>query len=272
MQFLRRTLGWAVIPNVTLWIIALQVCVYLMFHTPLPGGDRGAVIDRFYLHPDKVFAGEWWRLVAFVFLPPLSEPVWAFLAWWFFHLMGTALESYWGAFQYNLYLWTWWLATVVTSLLTGQEYYANGYLYQSVFLAFAWHFPDFVIRLFFVIPIRIRYLAWLDWILLLLAFVSGGFNARLAIGGAVANFLLFFGLEIRDHVWSGARRMRHDAGRLGHRQPAYYHKCAVCSATDRTHPNREFRYCSQCAGQRCYCDAHLGEHQHVTEAAGGPTA
>ena len=42
------------------------------------------------------------------------------------------------------------------------------------------------------------------------------------------------------------------------------HRCHVCGKTDRSHPQLDFRYCSQCAGDECYCPEHIGNHVHVT--------
>ena len=270
MNYLRRTLGWAAIPNVTLWMIALQVGAYLLLNISVRGGNREVMIDRFLLEPDRVLAGEWWRLLSFVFLPPLSSPLWAFLTWMFFHLMGTTLEAYWGTFEFNLYLWIWWLATVVIAMVTQLPFTSNGYLYQSVFLAFAWLFPDFIIRLFFILPVKVRWIAWFDWFMLAILFAAGDASARMSIGAAIANFLIFFGVDIRDFLLRGPRKLVVEPRRVAKREPDYFHKCIVCGETDRSRPEFEFRYCSQCAGQRCYCGEHLRNHEHIGAAAPPP--
>jgi hypothetical protein len=44
------------------------------------------------------------------------------------------------------------------------------------------------------------------------------------------------------------------------------HVCHVCGKTDRTHPQLDFRYCSKCAGDQCYCPDHIQNHAHVVAA------
>jgi hypothetical protein len=41
------------------------------------------------------------------------------------------------------------------------------------------------------------------------------------------------------------------------------HVCYVCGKTDKSHPDLDFRYCSQCAGDQCYCPEHIRNHAHV---------
>ena len=41
-------------------------------------------------------------------------------------------------------------------------------------------------------------------------------------------------------------------------------RCTVCGRTELTNPKLEFRYCSKCAGYRCYCADHIQNHVHIT--------
>jgi hypothetical protein len=266
MRRLERYLGWAVIPNLTVWIIAVQVCAYISLRVPMRGLDQGLMIDRLLLHPDRVLQGEWWRLLSFVFLPPFGNPLFDFFAFWLFYLMGTSLEAYWGTFRFNAFLWIWWLATVLAAMLT-QTSASNVGLNLSVFLAFAWLNPEFTMLIFFVLPVKIRYLAWLSWFLMVVTLVTGTGSARITTVASVLNFLIFFGGEIKDWVTTGTRRMQREATKMTRREAPYRHKCAVCGLTDAAAPSVEFRYCSKCAGQLCYCSDHLRSHEHVVETA-----
>jgi hypothetical protein len=78
------------VPNVTLYLILGQV---LFFVFVLSGRF---ILERVVLIPDRVLAGEWWRLITFLFVPPMTNPIFAFFAWYLFYLMGNALEGHWG--------------------------------------------------------------------------------------------------------------------------------------------------------------------------------
>jgi len=81
---------------------------------------------------------------------------------------------------------------------------------------------------------------------------------------AVGNYFLFFWEEIVQRIKRGKRHMERQVQRSVEAGPAggAMHRCVVCGATEKTHPDYEFRYCSECGG-KCYCLMHLREHQHV---------
>jgi hypothetical protein len=250
-----------------MWIIAVQVCAYVALRMPMPDGQRELMFSRLVLLPDRVLAGEWWRLLSFIFLPPFGNPLFDFFAWYLLYMMGTSLERFWGTFRYNLFLWIWWLATIAVALTLRNMPATNYGLQQSVFLAFAFLNPEFTLMLFFVLPVQIRYLAWLRWFFIVVAIATGTNGERLETLAAIANFLIFFGPELKDRLFRGTRRMQREAARVAQREAPYTHKCATCGITDREAPNLEFRYCSKCEGQLCYCSDHLRSHEHVQRTA-----
>jgi len=186
--------------------------------------------------------------------------------WYLFYLMGTALEQSWGVFRYNVYLLLGYAATVAVAFVTPNFPATNGYLQASVFLAFAFLYPNFVLSLFFILPVRIKWLAMLTWIGYFLTFVFGDWTERLIITAAVGNFLLFFGRDIIHGMKSGHRRMSFQAKQAGGRKKIV-HRCAICGISSETHPGFDFRYCSKCDGNLCYCPDHLRNHEHVVGEA-----
>jgi hypothetical protein len=147
---LERTLGRFAVPHLTVWLIAAQVLVYLAALSTDHRPDAGEPLEaRLTLVPDKVLAGEVWRLVTFLATPPAASPVWAFFFWYLFYLMGEALEVYWGRFRYTLYLLIGYAATVAAAFLTPAGAASNVFVEATVFLAFAYLNPTFEIYLFF---------------------------------------------------------------------------------------------------------------------------
>jgi len=244
------------IPNVTLYLIVGQICFYAVIKTEvLP-------MDRMLLIPADVLAGQVWRLFSFLFFPPLTNPVFAFFAWYLFYLMGTALENQWGVFRYNIYLLIAYLATVAFSFFTPGYPATNGFIAGSVFLAFAFLYPDFVLYLFFILPVRIKWLALLTWIYYFWVFAFGGWSSRCMVLASVCNFLLFFWRDIFSRIKYGRRKMTQQAARMTV-QDEPMHRCVICGATDKTHRGLEFRYCGDCRPVSCYCIEHLSGHQHI---------
>lgn len=247
------------IHNLTLYLVMGQTFVYLS--TMLGLLDP----NRLLLVPALVTRGEPWRLLSFIFIPPNAG--WLFIAFalYLFYLFGSSLEQHWGALRYNLFLLTGYLLAVGLAFVTPMTAATNLFIGSAVFLAFAYLYPDFTMYVFFILPVKIKWLGLLTWIGFGFSFFTGGWPTRLAILGGVGNFLIFFGRDIVLSVIMGRRRMNMQAQGIGRqkeeREPR--HVCHVCGKTDLTHPELDFRYCSKCAGDQCYCPEHLRAHEHV---------
>ncbi len=271
---LERKLGRYGVPNVTLAFVVAQVVLYLVTIGPTigrPDAPPPALLERASLIPAKVLEGEVWRLVTFLAVPPLTHPIFAPFFWYLFWLMGTALERHWGAFRYNLYLLVGYVATVAVSFLIPDAPSSNAFLQGSVFLAFAFLNPDFELSIFFVLPVKIKWLALLTWLGYAWVVLFGDWLSKLLVVASVLNFLLFFGAEIAKRTRYARRRMARQAEGLARRDQAF-HRCTVCGITDKTHPDMDFRYCTECKGSRGYCTAHIKDHAHVTAAGDPPSA
>ena len=249
----RKYRTWA-IPNITLYLVFGQAFFYL--------AARSGKLDvsRMFLVPSLVLQGEWWRLIAFLFTPPASNLFFIFFALYLFYLMGSALENHWGAFRYNLFLLTGYMLTIGVTFLTPDRVAVNTFLGGSVFLAFSALFPDFQLYLFFLLPVRIKWLALLAWISYGWSFVSGGISTKLLVLASIGNVLLFFGRDILWKIRTGKRKMAFQAKSVAGVRDAF-HRCAVCGKTDQTHPDMDFRYCPDCNGLG-YCMDHIKDHQH----------
>ena len=265
-QFERR-FGRFGLPHVTLYVIIGQVFVCLSYILGLLD------LQQFVLVPDLVLKGEVWRLLTFIFFPPpvnfnsmFSLALLPF-GWWIFYLMGTALEHHWGAFRYNIFLLAGLVLAVAAAFINPEYAVTNYYFFGSVFLAFAWLNPDFELSLFFILPLKIKWLALFTCGLYLFKVVTGPTPDRWQIVASVATMLLFFGREIVNLVRYRQRTMAVQARRVEHERSGTEprHVCRICSKTDLTNPEMDFRYCSKCAGDECYCPEHIAHHEHVVE-------
>ena len=255
LDSLERKLRRYAIPNVTLYLILGQV---LFFVFEMSGRF---ILDRVVLIPVLVLAGEWWRLITFLFIPPLTNSIFAFFAWYLFYLMGGALEGHWGAFRYNVFLLVGYLVTVAVSFIMPFYPATNIFIGGSVFLAFAFLYPEFQIYIFFILPIKIKWLALLTWIGYAYQLLFGFWSTRLMVLASISNFLLFFGRDIYWRMKTGKRRMAEQARQFSGRKEAF-HTCTTCGITDLSHPQMEFRYCSDCGGLG-YCKDHIYNHSLV---------
>jgi len=256
---LERRLEPFAITNLTLYLVIGQAFVYL---SALLG-----LLDplKLVFAPVLLMHGEPWRLFTFIFLPPPTH--WALIAFglYFLWLAGSSLEAHWGVVRYNLFLLVGYLLTVGVSFLTPGSYATNLFIGGSILYAFAYLNPEFVIYIFMVIPVKIKWLALFYGASNLLMFVTGSLATKLAILAGLANFLIFFAKSIWQDVLQNRRHMNSQGRRFGSSrdEDEPRHRCFVCGKTDITDPNMDFRYCSKCAGDQCYCTEHIFNHEHV---------
>ncbi|MES2693993.1 MAG: hypothetical protein V4773_11005 [Verrucomicrobiota bacterium] len=266
---LERIFGRFAIQNLALYIVIGQVAFVLaaMFQLVDP--------ERLMLWPGLVLRGEWWRIFTFMFVVPMPSSLFGYVflvfGWSLFFMMGRALEDFWGAFRFNVFLFTSFALTIAVSFLLPRYPVDNVYILGSVFMAFAVLNPNFEISLYGIIPVKVKWLALVSLLFGAYQFVKGGMSTRLQIGAAVVVFLLFFGRDFLTGAKNRQRRVARQAERaVETAQPR--HVCHVCGKTDKTHPQLDFRYCSQCAGDQCYCPEHIRNHAHVVAADDGKKA
>ena len=254
----RRLKRWA-IPNITLGLIVLQSLAWLLMQA------KPELVEQLILERSLLLSGEWWRLLSFIFLPPAQNPIFLFFALYMFYLMGTALEMQWGAFRYNLFLLIAYLATIASVFIAPGGVATNAYIGGSVFLAFAFLFPDFQILLFFLFPVKVKWIALVTWGLYIYQFATAdNWLDRLLILASVLNFVLFFGVEIFERMKTGRRRMAVKMKAAATVNDDAINRCVVCGKTEKSDPKAEFRYCPLCAGTPCYCMPHMQDHVHRT--------
>ncbi len=253
-QKIERSLNRYAVRHLTLLLICGQTLMFVLHLS------RPQIVEGLFLIASQILAGQWWRLVTFMLLPPTFSPIWLFFDLYFFYLLGSALERQWGDLRYNLFLLIGYVATVAAAFIVPYSIATNMFLMASVFLAFAWLYPEFQVYLFMVLPIRVKYIAWVIWAYYCMTLITGDWMIRAMILASILNFLLFFYPEIIRHVRYGHKRLAAKAA--APLRDGAFHRCTVCGITDRTDPHMDFRYCPDCTGSLGYCKEHIHHHEH----------
>lgn len=189
---LERKVGKFAIPNLMLYISAGNLLVFLIsFMLP-------SLPDHLALYPSLVLQGQVWRLITYVFIPPETSILWILFAVYFYYMIGNTLEHEWGSFHLNAYYLTGMLATTVAAFITGGTY--GIHLNLSLFLAFAYLFPNYEILLFFFLPVKVKYLAWLNLAFIGFTVLSQPLPYKIAAIVSLANYLLFFGDDMINRL------------------------------------------------------------------------
>ncbi|MBF0501682.1 MAG: rhomboid family intramembrane serine protease [Candidatus Riflebacteria bacterium] len=219
-------------------------------------------------------AGQIWRAVTFLFVPTSSNPFFLMFELMMLVLIGDGLESAWGSFRLTVYYLAGALAMVALALIIPSFPIGSSYLNLTLFLAFATIYPDFEILVFFVLPVKIKYLGMLSGFFILWTIVTAPFAMKLMALLSVANYLVFFAPAAVTAIRRGAvnyNRLQKFQTATKPRDVAR-HVCSLCGKTERTNPELEFRYCqcSECEKEgRAFCLEHLKAHKKELEVTNG---
>ena len=279
MSDFEKKFGRYAVPNLSLILVALYAVGYVieMFFPSL----------AYYmtLNPWAVVHGQIWRIFTWLLIPPpSSNMLFTVIMLFFYYSIGTSLERVWGDLMWMVFVLLIYGRGFSGDMLSGYfSTYAFGfstyYINMSIFLAFALTFPEAQVLLFFLIPVKVKWLGVIDAAYLVFEMVTGSGSYRFAIAAALLNVVI---LWLTRGGWNrinpreqarrrNFRRMTRPAGRrtasgtgsqsAGGRKTI--HKCAICGRTELDAPDMEFRYCSKCEGSYEYCSDHLFTHIHV---------
>ncbi|MEO0586338.1 MAG: hypothetical protein AAF078_01740 [Planctomycetota bacterium] len=272
-DWIDKRLGWIGIPHLPI-ILAAGQGLFLLATLGNP-----VLYTQMWLSWAEVLSGEVWRPLTFLFMPPFVSPaggwrmidvLFAFFAIYILWLMGTALEAQWGSARFTAFVALGWVLTMAAAWVDPARPATNFYIDITIFLAFAYLFPDFEFRLFFILPVKVKWLALITWIFLVLGFVfavsAQAWVTAAVMAAGVANFFVFFGADVVRRVRGSARRMEMKRQAIiDQAQPM--HTCCVSGWTERTHPEAEFRYVKEDGEVKCYAMEYLPD-KYKQEQAG----
>lgn len=231
--------------------------------------------------PNYILRGQVWRLITWVFISDGSNIIFEAIILYFYYFIGSTLEAQWGTGRFTIY----YLLGVALNIVFGFAVWAflgssftfisgaftSYYLNLSMFFAFAALFPEHRVLVFFIIPVKIKWLALIDAAFFIYYIVVLPFPMNLLPVVAILNFLIFCADDLLHYLRPLKARaspntinFKRAARKVRQQQSSqpYRHKCAVCGKTDAEYPNMEFRYCSRCEGYHCFCMEHINNHVH----------
>ena len=264
------------IPGLMRYIVGANAVIYLFSLF-----DRSGMLLYFLcMDPASVLRGELWRVVTYVLIPT-SDSFWLIISLFFYYWLGESLERMWGSAKFTIYYVSGVLLTALASLLA---YFIDGvsvaifgaiYVNTALFMAYALTYPETIVQVMFILPVKMKWLAWLEAVLYGVQIIqyaaAGMWGMSLVPVVALLNLFVFFSPNFYERADRVRARRRPEAVQFRRavkeqqRQKGYNHKCTVCGRTDTDFPNLQFRYCSKCAGYHCYCEDHIFNHTHFTE-------
>ena len=264
------------VPGLMRYIVIANAAVYI-----LSLFDRSGMLYQVLLmDPQAVLHGQIWRLVSYVLIPS-SDGFWLIISLMFYYWLGESLERLWGSTKFTVYYLS---GTLLSALAVLLVYFIDkipmplagaGYVNTALFMAYALTYPDAMVRIYFILPVKMKWLAILEAALyvfsVISAAVAGLWGMALLPIIAMLNLFVFFSPDFSRRADQFRARRRPEAVQFRRavkeqqRQKGYNHKCEVCGRTDTEFPDLQFRYCSKCTGYHCYCQDHIFNHTHFTQ-------
>lgn len=200
---LEHKYGRYAIKNLTLFIAALNLLVFFLEIMGL--NAQNALM----LNPKKIVEGfQIWRLISFIFIPETLSLLWILFSVYLIYMLGASLERYWGTFRLNVYYLVGILGSIIGAFIVyffvGGGSMTGYYLNMSLFLAYATLFPEQEFLIFFVLPIKVKYLGIIDAVFLFIsivfAIINGAWYQAVSIIVAFINYFIFFGGDFTNWI------------------------------------------------------------------------
>jgi membrane associated rhomboid family serine protease len=258
---LRTFLGAFSVPGLIRYVALLNALVFVL-HLIAPG-----YTSLLELVPSLVLQGQVWRLITWIFIPETLSPFWIIFAVLFLFYLGDGLEAAMGSGKLTLFYLTGVVLCTAASFVFGWSgasgaslAHANTFLNLSLLLAYATLYPSFKVLVFFILPVRIVWLAIFSAALMILSSIGQPPVVAATLGVAFLNYLLFFGKTLQLEYQIFKRRTRPVAvisglSKAGSQQdPIHtFHRCHVCGRSENSQPQLEFRVSAD--GEE-YCSDH----------------
>ncbi|MEI6034476.1 MAG: hypothetical protein WCS65_09380 [Verrucomicrobiae bacterium] len=249
IERLERHFSRFAIPGLIRYVVALNALVFILIKL-CP--EYAQVLE---LDPAALRRGEVWRLVSWIFLPQTQDFFWIIFYLMFTWWLGDLLEQSWGVFRLNAYYFLGMALCIASAFLFGASD-GNLFLNLSLFLAVATLAPNLEILLFFILPVKLKWVAIVSLVFPAGVLLLGSMGQKMAVVMCLGNYLAFFapayyrGVSARQRV--RGRRARFDSAKLADSETL--HRCAICGATELSFPDADFRVA---ADGLEYCGSHL---------------
>jgi len=151
----------------------------------------------FSFERNAFLSGEFWRILTYQFAQ--AGQGWAFIPIYvvfFFtlvvtYMFGAALEEEWGSLNFIAFFLVSTIATAIIASWLGVPILGSYFIRFTLLFVYASAFPEQTLYLFAVIPIRVRWLAWIVAGMLVYGAIAGSNVSVPVLGGAIAGYVFY---------------------------------------------------------------------------------
>lgn len=199
---LERKIGNRYIPDLMKYLSLAMLGVYILELLPLRSAAQFLVFSR-----PLILKGQIWRAITYMLLPPAGNMIVVLISLYFYYFLGTALERSWRGARFCIYYGLGFLCTMIAGFIVGVT--TNQYLNYSLILCFAMMYPNQEFMLFFVLPVKVKWIGYLDAAVLIYEMIVGSWPLRVVLLFSMIPFFLFFGKQLWTEGKMALRRLQY---------------------------------------------------------------
>jgi membrane associated rhomboid family serine protease len=180
--------------------ILLFLCIAFFF---LEYQDAEKFGRLFSFDRTAVMNGEVWRLVTYQFTVTghgwffFPKPLVLFFTLLLLYLMGAAVEEEWGTRRFLTFFLISTLGSAAAAAYLDIPLLGSYFVNFSLLFVYATTFPQQTFYLFALVPIRVRWIAYMAALLLIAGAFAGGMANVAALAGAAASYLYYLSHRVR---------------------------------------------------------------------------
>lgn len=251
-----RKFGGLALPGILKWIAGFQLmglCL-VMFSQ---GFAEMVEFDQ-----AKILKGEVWRLISWVFLPTWNRLLFLIMVLFMFFI-NDVLEENLGTFRFNVLVISTLLFLTIAGMVPFPQIWMFDY-HSHMRMAFltimvltaAIMIPDYIIHLWMIIPIKMKWIGWMDVAIILGTIFTSANVAITAVLFAIGFIPFYIGIlppvlaNLKNASKATARRAKFQRD-SGKNDGEAFHSCHNCGITDAKDPTMEFRVSSDDGNEYC---------------------
>ncbi len=159
--------------------------------------DTAKFATLFSFDKNSFLAGQYWRLITYQFTQAgqgwffFPKPLILFFTLLILYLMGATVEEEWGTLNFIVFFLVSTLVSAALASWLGVALLGSYFVNYTLLFVYASMFPEQTFYLFALVPIRVRWLAYLAAGLLFYGAVLGGRSNIAVLGGAIAGYAFY---------------------------------------------------------------------------------
>ena len=187
--------GTRAIPNLMMYLCIIYTVGWVI-SLVMPG----FYYEYLSLNVPAILHGQIWRIITWLAYPPSKSLLFGLIMIYVYWTIGRTLEMLWGSFQFNVFIFMGIIIHVIGAFVVNAVVGPHVSMLSpitpinfslSIMLAFMASFPDARFLLFYVIPVKAKYLGIFYIAMTVMNFIQGGPGTRAEIILSLINVVLF---------------------------------------------------------------------------------